>query len=702
MRPSIIVAAYGPDAVTLGAVRRSRALAGSSGNVTVVAALGPGAGAAARCAGIPGTRVVPGVGSEALRAALEATGPGPVLFLHDDVLLTGPNLDRMMAELARRGGFVVPWSNDVGMDHFCGPLPDSRQAAGRLRERAATLGAAASPRVVRPSCLLAGREDMALLAGSHIVDPRLKLDLIDLPVAIAPRAVVAHDSTCTASLLAPDGPDGRPLLIASMIVRDEERMLPGLLASIEGLVDGTVICDTGSTDRTVEVARSMGATVFHREWRDDFSWARNESLIEAEATGAWWLLTIDADDRVVCPDPVELRRMLATYLGEYEGFGVAVENRDDLDAVSSTAFTSCRIHRATGRYRFVRPIHETLVDIETMEQPKPPFMAQLTVVHLGYHEDVMAERGKVQRNLRLTRQMFEADPSPKNALEYARSIKVSGGDRHESSRLMSGILATFEEQRIAVENNRGFFTYVLTSLAEDALALGDPGTALHRARQVVELVPADDLAAKVLAEAALQLGKPQEVLDMQEHRRQATSATPTFRSVPARAALGALEAAALARLGRLDEAFATAMDALSLSPAHFGAWPDMAAAAATLPPEGCERVLLALASRDPTGEFFPAVVGKLAPANTARFCLAYCTEGGTHPEAVRVGLMAALLSGQPGVFRDLVRYAGRLDGEILQRIAERARAKGHPELAGLLGTPEAALKAPDQISPAPA
>src|SRR5437867_4191820 len=125
---------------------------------------------------------------------------GPVLFLLDDVLMTGPNLDRMMAELARRGGFVVPWSNDVGMDHFCGPLPDSQQAAGRLRERAATLGAAPSPRVVRPSCLLAGRDDLALLAGSHIVDPRLRLDLVDLAVTIAPRAVVAHDSTCTASL----------------------------------------------------------------------------------------------------------------------------------------------------------------------------------------------------------------------------------------------------------------------------------------------------------------------------------------------------------------------------------------------------------------------------------------------------------------------------------------------------------------------
>jgi tetratricopeptide (TPR) repeat protein len=685
MRPSIIVAGYGPNATTIAAVRRARALAGSRG-VTVVAALLPGAGAAAGCAGIPGTRVMPGVGSEALRQAMVAAGPGPVLFIHDDVLLTGPNLERMMAELSRKGGFVVPWSNDVGMDHFCGPLPESRHAAGRLRERAASLGTAPVPRVVRPSCLLAAQEDMALLADSHLVDPRLQLDLIDLPVTIA-RAVVAHDSTCTASLLAPGGPDGRPLLVASMIVRDEEQMLPGLLASIEGLVDGTVICDTGSTDRTVEVARSMGATVMHREWRDDFSWARNESLIEAEATGAWWLLTIDADDRVLCSDPVALRQMLATYLGEYEAFGVAVENRDAVDAAPSSAFTSTRIHRATGRYRFIRPIHESLVDVETMEQPKPPLMAHLMVVHLGYHSDVMDERGKVDRNLRLTRTMFEADPTPKNSLEYARSIKLAGGDRHESSRLMAGILATFEEKQYSVENNRGFLAFVLTSLADDALALGDPAAALFRARQVMEMVPADDLAAKAFVEAALQLGRPQEVLDMQERRRRTSSATPTFRSEEARAAVGSFEAAALARLGRLDEAFAAAVEALSLSPRGFATWPDMVDATAKLPPDAGQRMLLDLALRDPTGQFFAAVLGKLAPATTARFCLAYCTEGGQHAEGVRVGLMAALLSGLPAVFRDLVPYAGRLDSDILGRIAQRAQAKGHPDLGELLLAP---------------
>src|SRR5260370_8150000 len=108
---------------------------------------------------------------------------------------------------------------------------------------------------------------------------------------------------------------------------------------------------------------------------------------------------------------------------------------------------------------------------------------------------------------------------------------------------MTGILTTFEGQRIPVENNRGFFTYVLTSLAEDALVLGDPGTALIRAPQVVELVPADDLAAKVFAEAALQLGKPQEVLAMQEHRRQPPPPPPTFPSAPPPPPPGALHAA---------------------------------------------------------------------------------------------------------------------------------------------------------------
>ena len=44
-----------------------------------------------------------------------------------------------------------------------------------------------------------------------------------------------------------------------MIVRDEQEMLPGCLASLQEAVDEMVIVDTGSTDATVEIARSFGA-----------------------------------------------------------------------------------------------------------------------------------------------------------------------------------------------------------------------------------------------------------------------------------------------------------------------------------------------------------------------------------------------------------------------------------------------------------
>ena len=68
-----------------------------------------------------------------------------------------------------------------------------------------------------------------------------------------------------------------PLVSACMIVRNEEAHLARCLQSIAGLVDDIVIVDTGSTDSTVEIARSFGAQVSFEGWCDDFSHHRNQS-----------------------------------------------------------------------------------------------------------------------------------------------------------------------------------------------------------------------------------------------------------------------------------------------------------------------------------------------------------------------------------------------------------------------------------------
>ena len=68
------------------------------------------------------------------------------------------------------------------------------------------------------------------------------------------------------------------LVSLCMIMKNEEDELPLVIASAAGLVDEIVIYDTGSTDRSIALARELGATVVEGYWDDDFSRARNEAL----------------------------------------------------------------------------------------------------------------------------------------------------------------------------------------------------------------------------------------------------------------------------------------------------------------------------------------------------------------------------------------------------------------------------------------
>ena len=78
---------------------------------------------------------------------------------------------------------------------------------------------------------------------------------------------------------------------------------------MRGLFDEVVVLDTGSTDRTVQVARSFGARVFDFVWVDDFAAARNAALARATGHYAFWL---DADDVI---EPPEKQKLEALFRG---------------------------------------------------------------------------------------------------------------------------------------------------------------------------------------------------------------------------------------------------------------------------------------------------------------------------------------------------------------------------------------------------
>lgn len=80
---------------------------------------------------------------------------------------------------------------------------------------------------------------------------------------------------------------------ACMMVKDEEHNLPRCLSSIKPLVDEIIVVDTGSTDKSIEIAESFGAKVYHHPWENDFSKHRNQSISYANSD---WILIVDADE----------------------------------------------------------------------------------------------------------------------------------------------------------------------------------------------------------------------------------------------------------------------------------------------------------------------------------------------------------------------------------------------------------------------
>ncbi len=89
-----------------------------------------------------------------------------------------------------------------------------------------------------------------------------------------------------------------------MIVKNEERSLERCLRTVDNLVDEVILVDTGSTDKTMEIAKEMGAKVYTFAWVDDFSAARNFALDQSDAD---WNLVLDGDEylRAVTRDKLE-------------------------------------------------------------------------------------------------------------------------------------------------------------------------------------------------------------------------------------------------------------------------------------------------------------------------------------------------------------------------------------------------------------
>ncbi len=202
----------------------------------------------------------------------------------------------------------------------------------------------------------------------------------------------------------------KPKLSLAMIVKNEARCLARCLQSVRPIVDEIIVVDTGSNDGTAQISEEFGAKVFHFDWVDDFSAARNFSL---EQAGGDWILVLDADE----------------YLGEALGAEIPGFIRNPPAIGRLKVVSDFRRHGQTLRsqsfisrlfprgIRFQGRIHEQLVS----QLPRVNLRGEL--FHDGY-----LETQKTSRNVQLLLAELKREPDNPYLL-YQLAIEYTSLDQ---------------------------------------------------------------------------------------------------------------------------------------------------------------------------------------------------------------------------------------------------------------------------------
>jgi glycosyltransferase involved in cell wall biosynthesis len=209
-----------------------------------------------------------------------------------------------------------------------------------------------------------------------------------------------------------------PLLSASLIVRNEERFLEGCLRSLAGRADEIVVVDTGSTDRSREIAGDLGARLVDHEWADDFAAARNAAI---DAARGAWILYIDADERVIEFDHDAVLPQLADPM--HACYRVLFR-----PAAGLTRYREYRLFRNHPELRFRGVIHESLLPALGEHCARTGLLvgdSPLALDHLGYDGD---QSHKHERNLPLLRARLERDPAHVYSWDHLGNTLLGLGD----------------------------------------------------------------------------------------------------------------------------------------------------------------------------------------------------------------------------------------------------------------------------------
>ncbi|BAY38236.1 hypothetical protein NIES2111_25810 [Nostoc sp. NIES-2111] len=234
-----------------------------------------------------------------------------------------------------------------------------------------------------------------------------------------------------------------------MIVKNEATTLPKCLSSVVNVVDEIVVMDTGSSDRTPNIAKEFGAKVYDFVWCNDFSKARNAAL--KYVTGDW-VLVLDADETLTPTIVPYLKKALT--IEEYLLVNLV---RQEVGAEQSPYSLVSRLFRNHPEIRFERPYHALVDDsVAAILQKEPQwqigYLEGVAILHAGYQKSAIAENNKYAKAQATMEGFLATHPHDPYVCSKLGALYVEVGKIDQGMELLKrGIAACAEEYEILYE-----------------------------------------------------------------------------------------------------------------------------------------------------------------------------------------------------------------------------------------------------------
>ena len=197
-----------------------------------------------------------------------------------------------------------------------------------------------------------------------------------------------------------------------MIVKNEENVLGRCLDSVQDLIDEIIIVDTGSSDRTKQIASQYTSNIYDFEWIDDFSAARNYSFSQATTDYVFWM---DADDMLLDEDKLKLMQLKRTLEPDVDVVMMKYNYAFDGDGNVTLSFYRERLLKRNKFFKWIDPIHEYIGYDGNI------ITSNICITHKRIHSFT-------GRNLKIFEKMVSEGKafSPRNLFYFARELYHNG------------------------------------------------------------------------------------------------------------------------------------------------------------------------------------------------------------------------------------------------------------------------------------